>query len=176
MKRRMILALLVALISGLLVLSACGNQQVAAETPAKPSAANTTSNTKIKATWVKPQVSGDGVSIPSSEVDKDTIIHFKVSSPTDDMAFMVYEYGGKFYARADICPPCLSESFSLKNNTLICDACGTVFNAVTGDGITGACVSYPKASVPYEVKDGNITMKATDLTTAFQNTLRPGKP
>ena len=145
------------------ILAACSSQ---------PQAAN---NARIKATWIKPVITGDSVSIPVSEVDKYTITHFKVSSPTGELAFMAYKFDGKLYARANICPPCLSESFSLKKDTLVCDTCGTVFDARTGAGISGPCVAFPKAAVTYGVKDGNIMMKGTDLVTAFQNTLNPKK-
>jgi len=39
-----------------------------------------------------------------------------------------------------------------------------------------ACVDFPKASVPYEISDGNIVMKGTDLIAAYQDTLEPGLP
>lgn len=148
------------LVIGLLILSACSP---------------TSASTRIRATWINPTIQGESVSIPASEVEKDTIAHFKVTTPADDLAFMAYQFDGKLYARANICPPCLSEGFSLVGNTLVCDTCGTVFDAKTGAGIKGACIAYPKAAVPYEVKDGNITMKGTDLAAAFQNTLKPKK-
>lgn len=152
---RVTMAIMVLIALGLLAFSACSQQGA------------------IKATWIKAEVTGNTVSIPLSVVNKDIITHFKISTPTDDLAFMVYKFGDKLYARANICPPCLSENFSLKNNTLVCDTCGTVFDARTGAGISGACVAYPKAPVSYELKDGNVLMKGTDLVTAFQDTLRP---
>ena len=59
---------------------------------------------------------------------------------------------------------------------LVCDTCGTTFKATTGDGIGGACVRYPKAPVPNQVKDGNIVMNRADMIAAYQNTLSPGWP
>jgi hypothetical protein len=52
----------------------------------------------------------------------------------------------------------------------------TTFEAKTGGGIEGACVDFPKASVPYEVTDGNAVMKGTDLIAAYQDTTEPGLP
>jgi hypothetical protein len=49
----------------------------------------------------------------------------------------------------------------------------SVFNATTGAGIGGACRAYPKAAATYEVKDGNIVMKVSDLSASFQKTLNP---
>jgi len=76
---------------------------------------------------------------------------------------MAYKYNNQTYVRADICPPCGSQSFTLKNGTLVCDTCGTVFNAATGAGISGACVKYAKQSVAFQTQNGNILMNGTDL-------------
>lgn len=161
-KGRIITVLIFLMMVSVLILTACSNQSSAAS-----------NNSKIKATWIKPEVTDDSVLVPVSVVDKDIITHFKLSSPTGELAFMVYTYDGKLYARANICPPCLSEGFSLKSGTLVCDTCGTVFDAKTGAGIRGACVAYPKASAAYVVDKGNIVIKKADLVTAFQNTIKP---
>ena len=130
----------------------------------------------IKATWVTPWVVGDTVSIPVSEVEDSKIIHFELSASAGDMAFMAYELDRKIYVRSNVCPPCWSVGFSLQKDTLVCDTCATTFKAKTGDGIKGACVAFPKASVPYEIRDDTIIMKRNDLITAYQNTLKPGWP
>ncbi len=56
---------------------------------------------------------------------------------------------------------------------LVCNSCGTVFEAKTGKGVEGACVAYPKASVAYEVNSGNMILKIKDLLAAYQQTLQP---
>ena len=130
----------------------------------------------IKATWIEPQVLGDIVSIPASEVENDKITHFEFVTQDKDMTFMAYDLNGEIYIRANICPPCHSIGFSLQQGTLVCDTCGTVFDAETGVGISGACVAYPKAAVPYEINDGNITMQGNDLATAYQDTVNSTQP
>lgn len=159
--KRAIITGISLLILSVLVLSACSSSQAAG-------------NARIRATWVKPAIASDTVSVPVIEVEKDKIIHFKVSTATDDLSFMVYEYGNTVYARANICPPCQSEGFSLYRDTLVCDTCGTTFNAKTSAGIKGACVRYPKAAVPFETADGKIVMKGADLAKAYLETLQPG--
>jgi nitrite reductase/ring-hydroxylating ferredoxin subunit len=163
MRGKVAILTLMVLMAGLLMISisACSSSQAAGPV--------------VKPTWIKPEVAGETVSISLSEVEKDVNTHFKISNPTMNLAYMAYKYDGQLYIRADICPPCRSESFTLKGDTLVCDTCGTVFDARTGAGKIGACVAYPKALVAYQIQDGNITMKGTDLVTAFQNTLRPGK-
>ncbi len=131
----------------------------------------TQSSQRIEATWINPQVLGGIISIPISEVENDRIIHFEFRAQDKDMTFMAYDLSGEIYVRANICPPCHSIGFSLQESTLVCDTCGTVFDAKTGAGINGACVGYPKASVPYEINGGNITMQGTDLVIAYQDTI-----
>lgn len=133
----------------------------------------TQNSQRIKATWINPQVLGDIISIPTSEVENDQIIHFEFRTQDKDMTFMAYNLSGQIYVRANICPPCHSIGFSLQKSTLVCDTCGTVFDAKTGAGISGACVDYPKAAVSYEINGGNITIQGTDLVTAYQDTVNP---
>jgi len=134
------------------------------------------SNEPVKATWIKPQVVSDTVSIPVSGGENNKIIHFNFRMQDSDIAFMAYELDGEIYVRSNVCPPCRSVGFSLQRDTLVCDTCLTTFRAKTGDGIEGACVDFPKASVPYEIRDGNIVMKSNDLVAAYQSTLNPGWP
>jgi len=130
----------------------------------------------IKATWIEPQVAGDTVSIPVSEVENNWNVHFNVKTGGGDMNFMAYVLDGGISVRANVCPPCRSIGFSLEEAVLICDRCATTFKAKTGEGIEGACVDFPKASVPYEVSDGNVVMEGTDLIAAYQDTIEPGWP
>jgi nitrite reductase/ring-hydroxylating ferredoxin subunit len=130
----------------------------------------------IKATLIEPQVTGDIVSIPVSEVENNWNVRFKVETQDGDMNFMAYVLDGEIYVRANVCPPCQSIGFSLDEDILVCDRCATTFRARTGEGIKGACVDFPKASVSYEVSDGNIIMKGTDLVAAYQDTIEPGWP
>jgi len=89
---------------------------------------------------------------------------------------MAYKLGGEVYVRANVCPPCRSIGFSLQKDILVCDTCQTTFEAKTGEGIKGACVAFPKASIRYEIKNGNLAMKKAGLAVAYQNTIEPGWP
>jgi nitrite reductase/ring-hydroxylating ferredoxin subunit len=135
---------------------------------------NPTPSGPIKATLIEPQVVGDTISVPVSEVEDKWNTHFRVETQDGNMTFMAYTVGGEIYVRANICPPCHSTGFSLKEAVLVCDRCATTFSAKTGVGISGACVGYPKAAVAYEISDGNIVMKSVDLITAYQDTIEPG--
>ena len=152
----------IALLGVILVAVACSGQE--AKNP-------------VKATWIESQVVGDSVSIPVNEVNNNKIVHFSVPvAGGSKIAFMAYDLNGKLNIRANVCPPCRSIGFSLSKETLVCDSCGTTFQAKTGDGISGACVAYPKAAVPYEINDGKVVMEGNELVTAYQNTIEPGLP
>ena len=136
------------------------------------------SNTKrpgaIEATWIEPEVIGDTVSIAVGEVENNWNVHFNLETQGEDMSFMAYVLDGEIFVRSNACPPCQSTGFSLEEAVLICDRCATTFESETGEGIQGACVDFPKASVPYEIDGGNIIMKDTDLIAAYEDTLEPG--
>jgi nitrite reductase/ring-hydroxylating ferredoxin subunit len=124
----------------------------------------------IKAIWIEPQVDGDIYSIPLSDINQNWNVHFKV----EPMNFMAYTLDGEIYVRANVCPPCRSTGFSLNDDILVCDRCATKFEAKTGDGIEGACVDYPKASISYDISDGYVLLKKQDLAAAYEETLQPG--
>lgn len=128
---------------------------------------------RIRASWITVKMNSNLASVSLNEVKNNRISHFKMGTPAGDLSFMAYELGGKIYARADICPPCRSQSFSLQGNTLVCDACNTVFDAKTGGGVSGACVNYPKAEVPYSLNSDQMVMKGDDLVNAYRETLKP---
>lgn len=180
-------------LTGLVVLTACSNASAAnapASTVQNVPSGNTSGNTgtvaapnpvvpknpsgRIKATWITVSVAGDSVTIPVSELSKNIIIHFTADSPQGKMPFMAYLFEGKTYVRADICPPCRSYNFSLEKDILICDTCGSRFKAATGEGVSGACVNYPKASVAWVNSGDNIVVKTDDLKAAYLETLKPG--
>jgi hypothetical protein len=128
--------------------------------------------------WIEPTI-GDGIaSIPLNIVQRDIIVHFKLQIDSNTETFMSYVYDGKLYVRGDDCVPCRSINFALKGSQLICMSCNTTFNAITGigEGSVGSasCRAYPKEPSVYEIKDGQLVMKVSDLHKAFQDTLQRG--
>ena len=130
----------------------------------------------VTATWVNASVQGDTVSIPLSTIEQNQNVHFSVPHENGSISFMAYLLGGEVNVRANVCPPCRSTGFTLSGKDLVCDTCSTTFKAATGDGIQGACVDFPKAPVAYGNTRGNVVMQVTDLVTAYENTLVPGRP
>lgn len=127
----------------------------------------------VKGTWITAQVNANQIFIPTKSVDDNTNVHFKVKTDIGELSVMAYRFNNKVFVRSNVCPPCNSIGFSLKNGTLVCDSCGTVFDAATGKGIEGGCVNYPKESIPYTVSDGKITMKLSDVVAGYQKTIEP---
>jgi len=171
LRKPVIFSILFLVVLSLLAVTACSSQSAAA------SGGSNNSNATFKQTRITAQLTGGTVAIPVNDLEKYGNVNFVVNTATDKYVFMAYEYGGKTYVRADVCVPCGSESFTLSNGVLICDACGTVFDAQTGKGIRGvtACQGYPKQPVVYQITGGNVIMQGSDLVNAFQSTLHPKK-
>lgn len=127
----------------------------------------------VEAVWVNPAVKTDVVSIPLEAVDKNTNVHFKVNTGISEVAVMAYRLDDRIFIRSSVCPPCGSMGFALEGDILVCDACATRFDASTGMGVGGACIAYPKESIPYTVSDGTLIMSLSDIVTAYQETLEP---
>jgi len=143
-------------------LTACGSPAASAE--------------PIRAQWVQAFPDGDSVTLPLADLEKYGNVHFKVTASGETAAFMAYQGAEGIVVRANVCPPCRSQGFSLAGEVLVCDTCATTFEADTGEGIQGACVDFPKAPVTYTTVGGNIVMTKADLFSAYQDTLTPGLP
>lgn len=138
------------------------------------SGVSTAGASPVEGTWIDAQVTEDTVSIPVKSIDDNTNIHFKVKTDIGEISVMAYKLDNKIFVRSNVCPPCNSIGFALDKNTLVCDSCGTVFDATTGSGIRGGCVAYPKENIPYTVSDGNIILKIDDVITAHKKTVEVG--
>lgn len=178
-KLTIIMTVLVIVVFVLILTSCSGATTTQAELPVTtPGSLNNNSLTKsnVSPTWITPEVSDIAIAVPQDLIQTNINSHFEVALEKGKAYFMAYVYKGKIQVRADICPPCRSISYSLVKDTLVCDSCGTVFKATDGSGVRGACVNYPKGSVPYETVDGKIIMNKADLTLAYENTWSPGMP
>jgi hypothetical protein len=142
---------------------------VANPSPVAPS--NPKPSGPIKEKWINAQVTGDVVSIALNDVKNNWNNAFKMSNKGSTLNFMAYVFNGEIQVRANVCPPCRSIGYSLSNDELVCDTCGTTFKAVDGSGIQGACVKFPKAAIQYKVVNDTIVMNLDDLVNAYQKTL-----
>jgi uncharacterized membrane protein len=155
-----------------IVLVSCSPGQTSDIAPVPSIPASKPTN-PVKPVTIDVQVTGDIVTIPLNKVTSNLNTRFKLATEEGEMTFMAYVWDGKLYVRADICPPCRSKSFTLTKGTLVCDSCGTVFDAVSGNGEGGACIAYPKESSPYQISGESIVVSKANLVTAYTDTLTP---
>jgi hypothetical protein len=139
-------------------------------TPIPPS--NPKPSGPIKAKWLEPQINGSTVSIPVSDLKNNWNSIFKIVKQGTTMNFMAYVFDGEIQVRGSACPPCRGITYTLNNDLLVCDTCGTTFKAKNSAGVQGPCVRYPKEAVSYKIADGNIVMNESDLVKAYQETLK----
>lgn len=191
MNRKLIPILVLLAVAVLLVASGCiGNKSsttsnVGTDTlssngaSTSSSSPSTTSNVrqaasgeKVKGTWITAEASADQISIPVKSIDDNINVHFNVTTDAGELPVMAYRYNDKIYVKSNECVPCGSIGYSLLDGTLVCDTCGTVFDAVTGDGIKGGCVAFAKASIPYTISGDKITIKTSDVVTAHKKTTK----
>lgn len=142
--------------------------------PVKVEIYKTNPDNSIKETWIDAQVSSENISFPVKSIDDNTNVQLKVNTEIGEVAIIAYKLDDKIYVRSNACPPCNSTGFSLNDDKLVCDACGTVFDATTGLGIEGGCVAYPKESIPYTISEGNIILKIDDVVAAHKKTVEIG--
>ncbi|WP_319506836.1 Fe-S-containing protein [uncultured Methanolobus sp.] len=161
MNRKLVIVSLLAIIVSISVLGCLDSE----------SSASAGESGHVKGTWIEPETSGDTVSIPVSSVDAYTNVHFKVNTDIGEVSVMAYKLDDEVQVRSNVCPPCGSIGFTLTDDVLVCDSCGTVFDAATGEGIQGGCVAYPKESIPYTISDGNIVMNLDDVVNAHKKTV-----
>ncbi|WP_440953300.1 Fe-S-containing protein [Methanococcoides sp. FTZ1] len=159
------LAVYIVLVAVAVVFAAgCVDDGAQATTPVNP----------VSATWIEPQVIDDTVVVPAQTIRENINTHFKVETAAGEIAVMAYTLGDEIVVRSNVCPPCGSIGFSLQEELLICDSCGTTFDAGTGQGIRGACVDYPKENIPYAESEGNIMIGLNDIVVAHMNTIQRG--
>jgi hypothetical protein len=155
-------------------LSGCASTGQAATLPsAGTQTAIDNPSSPVDPVTLTPAVEGETVAISLSDVQAKHNTRFAVTTSKGQASYMAYFWNGTLNVRADICPPCGSRSFKLTKGTLVCNSCGTIFDAVNGKGKSGACVRYNKEAVPFQVSGDSILMKTSDLTQAYQNTLTP---
>ena len=133
------------------------------------------SNYSIKPFWVEPKEEGDEVLLKLSDVLEKRNVNFTLKGTQDgDLIFMAYmlELKTTIYIRSGA-TPWSRAGFTLDGNILFENNTYSVFNALTGKGLRGAGVIYPKAPVSYHFRDDKIVIRYVDLLIANRLTLMP---
>lgn len=63
---------------------------------------------------------------------------------------------GKILVAVSICEPCNSDSFRIEEDTLVCNACNTVWELESFKGLGGGCTDYPPDRLVYTQNGDNL--------------------
>ena len=112
---------------------------------------------KIPMTEVQPSVGNGKISIPLDLVLEKRIVRFEYEANGSKIPLLSYiTQTGKVVTAVSMCEPCRSTRFHIKDKTLVCNACGTLWNLETLKGISGGCLNYPPDLLPSTVDKGRI--------------------
>ena len=112
---------------------------------------------KIPMTDVQPSVESGKISIPLDLVMEKRMVRFEYEANGNKIPLLSYiTQSGKVVTAVSMCEPCRSTRFHIKDKTLVCNACGTVWQLETLKGISGGCLKYPPDFIPSTVDKGRI--------------------
>jgi len=112
---------------------------------------------KIPMTEVQPSVGNGKISIPLDLVLEKRIVRFEYEANGSKIPLLSYiTQTGKVVTAVSMCEPCRSTRFHIKDKTIVCNACGTLWNLETLKGISGGCLNYPPDLLPSTVDKGRI--------------------
>jgi uncharacterized protein len=112
---------------------------------------------KIPMTDVQPSVGNGKISIPLDLVLEKRIVRFEYEANGSKIPLLSYiTQTGKVVTAVSMCEPCRSTRFHIKDKTIVCNACGTLWNLETLKGISGGCLNYPPDLLPSTVDKGRI--------------------
>ena len=163
-----------AVVVAVLVIAGCSGGSPAPAGGQDAAGVSSSDSHRYDPVWVTPEATAELVSLPVNTIEQDRMVHFWMNLDSGKQAFMAYEMDGTLYVRASICPPCRSIGFSIEKGILVCDTCGTRFDAKTGAGVSGACRNYPKEQAAYTITDGKVVAKVADLAEAHAATVKAG--
>ena len=174
-RKHLFVTAIAAALTAVLVLAGCSSQAPApVSTSGQSGGVSSSDGQRYRPVWANPVLEGEFLSLQQSEVEQGKMVHFQINLPSGKETFMAYKLDGVTHVRASICVPCRSTSFSLQKGVLICDSCGTKFEAKTGKGISGACVNYPKDAAAFKTAEGRLVVALADLEAAYASTREAG--
>ena len=121
----------------------------------------------ISATSIEPTIENEKIIIPLNIVDEKNIISFELENDQDFLVpLMVYVTpSGRLFGGSSMCEPCRGRSYSIKEDTLLCDICGTTYDIETHTFISGSpvCGMYPPANMNARIEDGRIIIDLKEV-------------
>ena len=95
------------------------------------------------------KVEGNKIILPFDVVQKNKFVWFSYKENNSVIPLLAYiTTEGKIVTAISICEPCNSQRFHMKNETIVCNSCGTTWNLNTLEAISGSCGKFPPDAIP----------------------------
>ncbi|MEW5901519.1 MAG: Fe-S-containing protein [Acidobacteriota bacterium] len=97
------------------------------------------------------------ISVPLDLVKEKRLVRFEYASASGTIPLLAYiTPTGRVMTAVSVCEPCRSTHFTIRDKTVVCNACATEWNIENLKGIRGGCVNYPPDVIPSTVDKGRI--------------------
>jgi len=118
-------------------------------------------------------IAGGKVSVNLDDIKNKKVATFNVpgvnftlnnGTPFDYLPLLAYvSPKGNVVIATSLCEPCSGTSFSVSNDTLVCNSCGTTWELESLKGIQGGCPQYPPEIVEYKAEGGKLVLDEARL-------------
>lgn len=140
-----------------------------AEAPTADGVPGLSSRTTRGHVWADPTIAGDEVRLSAQVAALGDHVHLEVPGATGVLGFIGYFSGADFLLRATVCPNCGAERVEWGVSLVVCRACGTTFDLVTGEASQDGR-GYPRGSIPYSLNGDYLVFSLAELAMAHART------
>lgn len=127
----------------------------------------------LQMTKIPVDISGGKVSVNLDDIKNKKMVTFEVpgvnfnldnGTPFDYLPLLAYvSPKGNVVVATSLCEPCSGITFSISNDTLVCNTCGTTWELEGLKGIQGGCPQYPPEIVEYKAEGGKLVLDEAKL-------------
>lgn len=110
----------------------------------------------IEMTDIQIDVEDGKIVLPLSEIKGNKLVYFEYKGSTPIPLLAYIGPSGKVITAISVCEPCRSKRFHIEGETLVCNACGTVWKLETHEGISGGCPQFPPQIIPNQIGNGKV--------------------
>lgn len=149
-----VLLTVVIVAAGLFYITTSGSKSVGAELKGEQPTQNTqsvppqSSQTAIGPSIITYTEQGGNIVLSMNEITSKKYVIFAYKNSSKTIPMMIYVTpSGRIVVAVRLCEPCQSTTFTLEGRELVCDKCGTRWDAESLKGISGGCPDYPPAEM-----------------------------
>lgn len=127
----------------------------------------------LQTSKIPAQIAGGKVSVNLDEIKNKQLVTFDVpginftlnnGTPFDYLPLLAYvSPKGNVVVATSLCEPCSGTTFSVNNDTLVCNSCGTTWELEGLKGIQGGCPQYPPEMMQYKAEGGKLVIDEAKL-------------